>query len=73
MDELNLKEMTWEDLAKEIVNTGDLIRDQNALIEKQSKIIDQQDKLMEQKDKMIKELLGNNRLLMDIIKAKESE
>lgn len=70
---MNLKSMTWEDLAQQIVKMGDLIRDQRDLIEKQTKMMDAQDKLAENKLEIIKELRGNNRLLLDMLKAKESE
>ena len=70
---MNLKSMTWEDLAQQIVKMGDLIRDQRDLIEKQTKMMDAQAKLAENKLEIIKELRGNNRLLLDMLKAKESE
>ena len=73
MNQINLKTMTWEDLAQQIVKMGDLIRDQRDLIEKQTKMMDAQDKLAENKLEIIKELRGNNRLLLDMLKAKESE
>jgi len=70
---MNLKSMTWEDLAKKIVNMGDLIRDQSALIEKQVKMIGENERVLKDQGQIIKELRGNNRLLIDMLKAKESE